>query len=157
MKTRVIMTSFFKVSDFASWKVLQLFGRVEAANDSLIIQDLRAFQKLEHRHFALDLSQCQSVNLRFIMEVAKWADWLKEQKGELIFLSPTASVQRSIDIFVGRHRVRQVESTSELSLQVMFGAERLKRTAAWQKSEHQHWSNPTEETYENFSNSSLKA
>jgi hypothetical protein len=157
MKTSISMTSFFKVSDFASWKILQLFGRVEASNDSLIIQDLRNFQKLEHRHFALDLSQCQSVNLRFIMEVAKWADWLKEQKGELIFLAPQAAVQRSIDIFVGRHRVRQVESSSEMSLQVMFGAERLKRTAAWQKSAHQQWSHSAEETYESFASSSLKA
>ena len=124
--------------------MLQLFGRVDSANDALIIDDLRRFQKLEHLHFALDLSQCQSVNLRFIMEVAKWADWLKEQKGELIFLAPTASVQRSIDIFVGRHRVRQVESSSELSLQVMFGAERLKRTAAWQKTGMREWVNPQE-------------
>lgn len=148
------MTSFFKVSDFASWKILQLYGRVEASNDALIIQDLRGFQKLEHRHFALDLSQCQSVNLRFIMEVAKWADWLKEQKGELIFLAAPASVQRSIDIFVGRHRVRQVESTSELSLQVMFGADRLKRTAAWQK--RQDWPAQAED-YANFESNSLKA
>lgn len=147
MKTRFTMTSFFKVSDFASWKVLQLFGRVDSSNDSLIIDDLRRFQKLEHRHFALDLSQCQSVNLRFIMEVAKWADWLKEQKGELIFLAPAATVQRNIDIFVGRHRVRQVESSSELSLQVMFGADRLKRTAAWQKSGVREWINPSEVTY----------
>ena len=150
------MTSFFKISDFSSWKVLQLVGRVEAATDSLIIQDLRRLQKLEHRHFALDLSQCLAVNLRFIMEIAHWADELKEQKGELIFLSPSASIQRSIDIFVGRHRVRQVESTEELSLQVLFGVDRLKRTAAWQKNYDQEWSLDPE-NYDSLTSSSLKA
>lgn len=150
------MTSFFKVSDFASWRILQLFGKVDSGNDALILQDLRNIQKAEHRHYALDLSQCQGINLRFIMEVAKWADWLKLNKGELIFLAPTATVQRSIDIFIGSQRIRHVENTAELSLQIMFGADRLKRTAAWQKTWQPIPESQSNQT-DNFESSSLKA
>lgn len=127
------MSFTLKTSESSTWKILHLQGRVDAFNDREVIEALRPLQGPETRRCVLELGQCESLNLKFLRELIHWAENLRVSGGELILMAAPVSIKRSLEIFVGRHRIRQVNSVGDLSLLDTYGDQRASRDGLWSK------------------------
>ena len=99
-----LMTFSLKVSEFSRWKILHLDGRFNAFNERDLLAALEPYR--EYDRVGLDLSQTESLNLRILQEIFKWSQKLRSSGGDFVIISPTDSVSRSIEIFLGMHRMQ---------------------------------------------------
>lgn len=113
-----VMTFSLKVSEFSRWKILHLDGRFNAFNERDLLEALVPYRSFDR--VGLDLSQTESLNLRILQEILKWSEDLRAKGGDFVLISPTDSVRRSIEIFLGLHRLQHIQSLSELSLREFY-------------------------------------
>ncbi|PWU21153.1 MAG: hypothetical protein C5B49_03085 [Bdellovibrio sp.] len=125
-KSKVLLTidamSFTMTrSSYLSWIVFQMEGTVDSSNEQEALARIKEQRQVCPARVALQMSRCESMNIKTLREIAQWADAARAAKGELIILEPSVSIRNQLDTFVGRHRIRQVDSKAELNLEETYG------------------------------------
>ncbi len=121
-------------SEHANWTLVHFQGRVDAFNERLVLEAFKPFQVDLAQRVALELGQCESLNIRFMREIIRWADELRYAGGELILMSAPVNIKRTVEIFVGPQRLRQVDSKHDLTMLEVYGETRGKKSELWAKS-----------------------
>lgn len=112
------MSFSLKVSGFSEWTILHLDGLFNAFNERQLLEALAPYRSL--RKLGLDLSETEAMNLRILQEIFRWSEATRKAGGDFVLIAPNDSVRRSIEIFLGLHRLQHVHSLSELSLRDFY-------------------------------------
>jgi anti-anti-sigma regulatory factor len=112
------MSFSLKVSEFSEWTILHLDGLFNAFNERQLLEALTPYRRL-HK-VGLDLSATESMNLRILQEIFRWSEEARKTGGDFVLIAPTDSVRRSVEIFLGLHRLQHVRSLAELSLRDFY-------------------------------------
>lgn len=128
------MSFSIKTSEHENWKLVHFQGRVDAFNERLVLEAFKPFQSDLSGRVALELSRCEGLNIRFLREIVRWSEDLRFAGHELILMSAPVQIKRTVEIFVGPHRIRQVETTHDLTMLEVWGETRGKKAAHWEKS-----------------------
>lgn len=100
-------------------------GHVDAFNERHVLETFKPHFERPGRLMVLDLAYCESVNLKFLRELVRWSQALRDNGGELILMNGSVAVRRMIEIFVGPDRIRYISSLAELTLNEVYGPDRL--------------------------------
>lgn len=115
--------NFFKIAQLErpNWVVVSIEGRIDSFVEKAFLGELRSYQEILNRRVILDLSRCESLNIRVLRELTLWSEALQDSGGELVLMGAPTGVKRYIDTFIGLNRFRQIESESELMLMDVYG------------------------------------
>lgn len=105
------MINPWTLTESDGWKVLAPLGVLNAANDRSMLEVLRGDLG---KWIVFDLSECESLSLRILLALSHKAQAVRSMGGELILLHPSDSLRRSLDIFVGRSAIREINDAREL-------------------------------------------
>lgn len=128
------MSFSITTSEHENWKLVHFQGRVDAFNERAVLEAFKPFQADPAKRVALELGQCESLNIRFLREIVRWAEDLRYAGGELILMNTPVAIKRTVEIFVGQHRIRQVASKADLTMLEVWGESRGKKAHHWEKS-----------------------
>lgn len=97
---------------------MHLDGLFNAFNERQLLEALDPYRKMAK--VGLDLSETESMNMRILQEVFRWSENARKSGGDFVVIAPNDSVRRSIEIFLGLHRLQIVTSLAEISLRDFY-------------------------------------
>lgn len=112
------MSMSLKVSEFSEWTILHLDGYFNAFNERRLLEALLPYKKVSK--VGIDLSGTESINMRLLQEILRWSDANRATGGDFVLIAANDTVRRSMEIFVGLHRIHHVTSLAELSLRDFY-------------------------------------